>query len=283
MISRVRGASSNQLLTFIHKIKSFRHSWVFRVTTLAFLLFIMGNAIQVGPKKQIVQQVASEQESQTVIEVHAGERNLQAVLTPEGNGEIRLRFKNNKEENCRSFSFKNFIGFLRDDDIFLQSWVDLFKQLPFDYPGFYFETPPLTTDDLDHEFECRFIYAPKFKQFKTMTGPFQDHFSDEGATVHFRSLKKDALLIVPNPIDKDLKKYTHIGAFMTSDLTQQKLEFWKYAAAQVDETIKSGQRIWLNTEGSGVYYLHLRLDSRPKYYHYVPYKNPEYWNDKPSC
>lgn len=29
--------------------------------------------------------------------------------------------------------------------------------------------------------------------------------------------------------------------------------------------------IWLNTAGAGVPWLHIRLDSRPKYYRYQPY------------
>ena len=30
--------------------------------------------------------------------------------------------------------------------------------------------------------------------------------------------------------------------------------------------------VWLSTSGLGVYWLHVRLDSRPKYYTYEPYK-----------
>ena len=32
--------------------------------------------------------------------------------------------------------------------------------------------------------------------------------------------------------------------------------------------------IWLNTAGGGVAWLHIRLDHRPKYYRYLPYKKP---------
>jgi len=34
----------------------------------------------------------------------------------------------------------------------------------------------------------------------------------------------------------------------------------------------SDRPTWLSTAGLGVYWLHLRLDSRPKYYRYQPYK-----------
>ncbi len=32
---------------------------------------------------------------------------------------------------------------------------------------------------------------------------------------------------------------------------------------------------WLNTEGGGVAWLHVRIDQRPKYYHYAPYKTKQ--------
>lgn len=32
--------------------------------------------------------------------------------------------------------------------------------------------------------------------------------------------------------------------------------------------------LWVSTSGLGVSWLHVRLDSRPKYYTYAPYKQP---------
>ena len=31
--------------------------------------------------------------------------------------------------------------------------------------------------------------------------------------------------------------------------------------------------LWVSTSGLGVYWLHVRLDSYPKYYQHAPYKN----------
>jgi len=33
------------------------------------------------------------------------------------------------------------------------------------------------------------------------------------------------------------------------------------------------QPVWLNTSGLGIYWLHIRLDSSPKYYTHAPYRN----------
>src|SRR5437773_8006599 len=37
---------------------------------------------------------------------------------------------------------------------------------------------------------------------------------------------------------------------------------------------------WLNTEGTGVFYLHVRIDSRPKYYSWEEYKEFKANNDE---
>ena len=39
------------------------------------------------------------------------------------------------------------------------------------------------------------------------------------------------------------------------------------------DKIGSDRAVWVNTEGSGVYWLHVRIDSRPKYYHFAPYRS----------
>jgi hypothetical protein len=38
----------------------------------------------------------------------------------------------------------------------------------------------------------------------------------------------------------------------------------------------SARPLWLSTSGLGVAWLHVRLDSRPKYYSYAPYRRSEY-------
>ena len=56
---------------------------------------------------------------------------------------------------------------------------------------------------------------------------------------------------------------------------EQTHNFWIQVAKTFDEQIqKRGEDspLWLSTCGTGVYWLHVRLDSRPKYYSYQEYK-----------
>jgi len=51
---------------------------------------------------------------------------------------------------------------------------------------------------------------------------------------------------------------------------EQVEEFWKIVAEQYEVAINEVP-IWLSTHGLGVYWLHVRIDTYPKYYHYQPY------------
>ena len=51
--------------------------------------------------------------------------------------------------------------------------------------------------------------------------------------------------------------------------------FLRAAGEAVLERVGSGRMLplWVSTSGAGVYWLHLRLDSFPKYYTHAPYRN----------
>ena len=50
-------------------------------------------------------------------------------------------------------------------------------------------------------------------------------------------------------------------------------DIWKKTAATMEQRLQdqSPNNIWLSTAGDGISWLHVRLDSRPKYYEYRPY------------
>lgn len=83
-------------------------------------------------------------------------------------------------------------------------------------------------------------------------------------------MRKDATLVVPTP-QSDLSNYTHLGRFIRNAPINQIDAFWKNTGITVSTELKE-KKVWLNTEGTGVYWLHGRIDSRPKYYKYKPYR-----------
>jgi hypothetical protein len=85
----------------------------------------------------------------------------------------------------------------------------------------------------------------------------------------FPNLSGDAMLIVPNRDGE--KDFSHLAAFMQNAGEEQLMAFWQLAAQTYLQQL-SNERRWLSTAGLGVAWLHLRIDSRPKYYKYGAYR-----------
>ena len=67
--------------------------------------------------------------------------------------------------------------------------------------------------------------------------------------------------------------YGHIAAFCRHAPENQLLALWQAvgAALAAHTASPAAAPVWLSTEGSGVPWLHIRMDSRPKYYHHRAY------------
>ena len=55
--------------------------------------------------------------------------------------------------------------------------------------------------------------------------------------------------------------------------------FGAKVGAVYEALVKQGRPVWLSTEGSGVPWLHVRMDSRPKYYHTREFKDWKPWSE----
>lgn len=71
-----------------------------------------------------------------------------------------------------------------------------------------------------------------------------------------------------------LRDFTHFQSFLQTAESTQVLQLLQRATSELLSYMKSHpkQRVWWSTSGLGVYYLHIRLDPRPKYYNWIPYK-----------
>ena len=65
--------------------------------------------------------------------------------------------------------------------------------------------------------------------------------------------------------------YGHLAAFVREAPEPQRHALWQALAAAMMQRV--GERpVWLSTAGAGVPWLHVRLDDRPKYYGFAPYR-----------
>ena len=92
----------------------------------------------------------------------------------------------------------------------------------------------------------------------------------------FRNLGGDATLVVPAP-SEDPRGYPHLAAFLRAAPRAQAHALWQTVGGAVETWLLTrGRTVWVSTAGLGVSWLHVRLDTRPKYvkwpaYRVVPY------------
>lgn len=108
----------------------------------------------------------------------------------------------------------------------------------------------------------------------TFADQFQGCPNDPNACV-FANLGGDAMLVSPKNLgngDKD--RYGHIAAFLRKAPTEQIQSVWKTVIRTYREQLlaRSPEPVWFSAAGGGVAWLHFRFDKRPKYYHYIPFK-----------
>lgn len=156
------------------------------------------------------------------------------------------------------------------DDADFRSWfIALLADVPF--TAFRWETPPVTTATANRPFEFVLLDSPGLAS-SADPDAFAEHFvgAPQGEVVEFPNLGKDAIMVVPCPRGA-LSAYAHLGAFVRQAPERQRHALWKLVGAAMECRL-SAKPVWLSTAGAGVSWLHVRLDDRPKYYGYRPYR-----------
>lgn len=161
------------------------------------------------------------------------------------------------------------------------------------YDSMLFEVPGCTWwSSAEKPFEFVLVNQPSLKVFAEGNPDryaFEEHFSkaqscssngDGSPSVcSFPNLGRDATLIspLPQPNINDTT-YSHLSSFIRNAPKEQISQFWKLAAKTYIDALKYKHErynehvgTWFSTNGMGVAWLHLRLDSVPKYYSYHPF------------
>jgi hypothetical protein len=161
------------------------------------------------------------------------------------------------------------------DAAFRNFLTKLLAESPF--VAYRWETPPVALATSKRDFEFVLIDYPQFAKRRTDELTFQDFFTTDDShqgIVAFASLGKDATLIVPSPRTSS-DAYGHLAAFLRKAPTVQADALWQAIGKIMIQQMNASPR-WLNTAGGGVAWLHVRVDSTPKYYAYGPYRNRDY-------
>ena len=164
-------------------------------------------------------------------------------------------------------TFRDTLDHWQNDGAF-RTW---FSQLILDAPfrAVRWETPPVTRSTIDRDFEFVLHDAPGLL-CRQDSRSFGEHFNSPAqadGVVSFENLGRDAMLVVPIPLGAD---YGHLAAFLRHAPEAQRHALWRRIGLEMTRRL-SDRPLWLSTAGMGVPWLHIRLDSRPKYYGHRPY------------
>ncbi len=169
-------------------------------------------------------------------------------------------------------SWSDVVDRWQNDPPFRCFFVSLLVDAPF--PAYFWETPPVTSATINREFEFVLVDSKQLAGVRTDEQAFAKHFASAqpGASViEFSNLGGDATLVVPCPRGP-LSAYSQISEFARRAPDDQQHQLWTLVGAALERQL-GAKPVWLSTSGLGVYWLHIRLDSAPKYYAHEPYRN----------
>lgn len=176
-------------------------------------------------------------------------------------------------ENESHLTYEDVIRAWRENSKFREFYFSILEKSLFD--SYFWENPPVTTSTIRQAYEFVLVNSPQLSRVSADPGPFQNKFKfspEEGQTViAFENLGRDAELIVPFPIAPQ-RLYAHFASFIREAPENQKHDLFMTMAKSLKDRLNNNPT-WVSTSGLGVYWLHIRLDSRPKYYSYQPYSH----------
>lgn len=176
------------------------------------------------------------------------------------------------DDGC-PLSWSDVVDRWQNDQSFRCFFVSSLVDAPF--PAYFWETPPVTSATIGREFEFVLVDSRQLAGAHTDQRAFASHFASAqpGASViEFANLGGDATLVVPCPREP-LSAYSQISVFARHAPIDQQHRLWALVGRALERRLGT-RPVWLSTSGLGVYWLHIRLDSEPKYYTHEPYRNP---------
>ena len=139
--------------------------------------------------------------------------------------------------------------------------------------AYRWETPPISNATKLRPFEFVLLNSPGFVTRESDAETYRDYYSaddTDGGVVSFSNLRGDASLIVPSPRTGN-EAYGHLAAFIRRAPQTQVDSLWRIVGQTVASRLGDAP-LWLSTAGGGVAWLHVRLDSIPKYYGFDDYR-----------
>lgn len=171
-------------------------------------------------------------------------------------------------ENNEVLSNQQFLSCLQHSEPFIRFFNELLQSSEFE--GYFWETKPVNEHTLNSPFEFVLVESKRIAQKRPDPRPFMEHLTQAHLAAAFSNLGRNAQLIAP-AISGNPKQYAHIAGFVRHAPQEQILAFWQLVGQEFQQAIGRENK-WLSTAGFGVNWLHVRIDTHPKYYRHQPYR-----------
>ena len=173
-------------------------------------------------------------------------------------------------DDDRSVSFGDVLRLWQTSAAYRSLFTLTLQSVPF--TAFLWESPPLSKGSLEQPFESVLVDCPSLVGVTPDRQTFASYFQNDAGDgiVSFPNLGHDARLLAPCPLGP-ASAYTHLAAFVRQAPQQQVHALWRTLGQELQACLGE-HPTWVSTNGLGVFWLHLRLDSQPKYYHHAPYR-----------
>ncbi len=159
-------------------------------------------------------------------------------------------------------SWREVLTLWQNDPEFGRFYLGFLADVPFE--AYFWEHPPITLSELDKGYEVSFYDSPALAGKRADSRRFASFFKPDSPVVSFLNLGGDARLIVPCPQTSE-DAFTHLARFVHTAPEAQGLALMQLLGTTLLAEI-GAKKIYLSTSGLGVFWLHIRLDERPKYY-----------------
>src|SRR5262249_14520254 len=139
------------------------------------------------------------------------------------------------------------------------------------WPALFWELPPLESAALSRPFECALIRSEALARMRADDRDFAMHLRGPDTIAVFPNLSGDAFLIAPRKI-ANADCYGHVAALLRDAPRAQQHAMFRTLAREIEVRLAAlPVRFWVSTSGLGVPWVHVRLDTYPKYYQHRPY------------
>ena len=169
--------------------------------------------------------------------------------------------------DAKTLSYAEVLDLWRNDAKFRSYFNRLLTESPF--AAYRWETPCVTKATLGRDFEFVLLSCDSLVR-PVDASAFGSHFKTDSEIVSFPNLSGDAMMVVPCPVGTR-EIYGHLASCIRNAPESQMHQLWHCVAVAMEQRL-SDRPVWLSTAGMGVSWLHVRLDDRPKYYGYSPYR-----------